>query len=292
MKGHRFPRWSLWTAIFVSATFVVSSLPALVYGEEGNSLQLAEEAYAQVDFELTLRHTGRALEEGNYDREQLARIYELRAMCAAAIDQFEVAHSSYMRMLALDPEAEVSETVAPDIRAVFLEAVGSWVSRGGNLSAEVTLVRNRGDLRVNVSDPLTMGNTIVLMFRIAGDADFTEVREPSAERVYFNVLGSEETDYVEVILRVIDEHDNSIIELGDEEEPLRVGERPAVLPSGLNQQSGPAQVERPLTRRAWFWVVIGTTVLAVAGGGGALGWYLWDRANTINSETEITIGIR
>lgn len=288
MKGRQYTRRGLWFVALMSVTFVTSSLPNRVLAQGGNSLRLAEDAYSQVDFDSTLRHVNQAIEEGNYERDQLARIYELKAMCAAALDQYEVAHTAYMRMLALDPEAEVPETLSPDIRSVFLEAMGSWSARGGRLESEVTLVRNRGDIRVDLSDPLNMGRTIVLHYRLADETNYTEVLEPAAERVYFEILGSGEADYVEVILRIVDEHDNNIIEMGDEDEPLRVGERPPQ-PQMPFQAATPE--ERPLVRRAWFWAVIGTTLL-VAAGGGVLGWYLWDRSNTINAETEVTIGVR
>ena len=62
----------------------VSAFFATGTSAQSSHLASAEAAYAEIDYERTLEEAQAALEEGVYDPEELARIYELIGKAAAA----------------------------------------------------------------------------------------------------------------------------------------------------------------------------------------------------------------
>ncbi len=263
-----------------------------VLTEQSDHLMLAEQAYAQEDLETALRHTRVAIVIGQRSRHDLTRIYELKAVCAAALEQNDEARNAYMRMLALNPVAQIDSSLASRIRTVFLEAQGSWAARHDRLVANVTLLQSREALRVNLSDPLDMGGTIVIRARAAGESEYSEASMPASARVHLFVPGAQNSGAVEFILRVLDEHGNHIIDLGSEDEPERIGE-PETPPQSAGIVSQSSIVHRRVTSRAWFWAIIGSVALMAASGGIAMGMLLPDQMDkSMEGVTEVTIGIR
>jgi hypothetical protein len=279
----------------VAGLIAVSFMPRTAEAELRDPLVLAEEAYDQVDFEAALTLATEAIEGGQRSQQEMTRLYELISMCAAALDRVDEAREAYTRMLALNPDADVDASLAPRIRTIFLEASGSWVTRRGRLAAEATPLFERGELRVDLSDPLAMGHTVVVRVRVDRAGEYREHSEAAIEHAYVEVPSLRGATSAELIVRVLDVHGNRVVEVGTDDEPLvvRAHVAPRVDPPQVAAPDRPVEpTTTPVTRRPWFWAVIGTAALVVVGGSVAAGVVVGTRTNSIGAETEVTIGVR
>lgn len=256
------------------AALGIMLLPRLGATEESQFLTDAESAYAAVDFEKTLSTAQKALEAGGLNHTQMVRAYKLIGISATALDQRDRGREAFVRMLAFDPDIQLEQNLSPALRGPFMEARGYWVTHPDRMKASVDLVRQRGALRVDVSDPLDMASSVVIRARVEGEDHFAESRLNAVERSYVDVDGADEEGRVEYSLLILDEYGNRILEFGDDEVPEVVGT--------ASSDSG-----RPVARRAWFWVVLGVTAAVVAGGV-TMGVLLWDQSETPSVSTHVS----
>mgnify|MGYP003677154327 CR=1 FL=1 len=238
-------------------------------------LREAEAAYGEIDFERALEEATAALEEGGYSPRDLARIYELIGMAAAANDENERSRDAYIRLLALTPEAEVDTNLAPRLRSPFMEAKGYWASRTDVLALEARFVEARHLLRVELVDPLGMATDIIVRSRAAGTVEYEEQNNIASASVSVNMP---EVAQIEYLVEVLDEHGNRIVVLGSEDEP-RLGGQAALVrgpEAGEAEGGGGAPV--------WLWVGLGVVVAGAA----ATGLYFGLRQQPITLDSAVT----
>ncbi len=211
--------WHAWAAglLIVSATSLASA--------QGDPLEEAERAYLDVDFERSLERADAALQAGGRSPQQLARIYELIGITAASLGDEERSRQAYAKMIALRPDAEVDRSLAPRLRAPFQEAQGFWTAQSSRLAAEVSFVQRRNVLRVAMTDPLSMAQTVVMFIRPAGASEFRSERQPAAAALNFETGSSGAP--VDYYAHVLDRHGNRIVEIGSEDDPRTAGEAAA-----------------------------------------------------------------
>jgi hypothetical protein len=261
--------------------FAITAVPGRAVAQERRALSRAETAYEQVDLEGTLEHARQALEEGGYDLDQLVRIYELMGIAAAALDEEDQARDAYLRMLALEPDAQVDRNLSPQMRSPFLEARGYWAAHSERLEATATFVRGRGALRIELEDPLGMAASIVVHGRVGDEEELTETTEDAAGTVVVAIPGAERADRVEAFVTVLDEHGNHIIELGSETEPLTEG-------GDERDDTG-----RPGGgRRRTLWIVVSAVGGALLVGGVTAAIIVGTQDQDAGIATDITIGVR
>lgn len=238
-------------------------------------LREAEAAYGEIDFERALEEATAALEEGGYDPDDLARIYELIGMAAAANDEEERSRDAYIRLLALTPDAEVDTNLAPRLRSPFMEAKGYWSSRSDVLGVEARFVEARHLLRVELVDPLEMATDIIVRFRAAGSVEYDEHNNVASAST---TIPLPEVPQVEYFVEVLDENGNRVALLGNEDEPLVGGEVELTVagPSDDAAESGGV----PL----WVWVGLGVVVAGAA----ATGLYFGLRRQPITLDSAVT----
>jgi hypothetical protein len=238
-------------------------------------LEQAEEAYLEVDFDNTFRLSMEALEAGGNSRARMVRIYRLIGISAAALDRAEESRDAYVRMLALDPQIQVDRNLAPRLRGPFLEARGFWTARTTQFETNIALLRQRGALRIRLSDPVQMAETIVLHYRLRGEPLFLDENRLAAREILVEGPGLSEADVVEYYLEVLDTHGNQIIELGEQDLPLTVGQATGpVTPPGGDDDDG-------IFASPWFWMAAGAAVLI---GGGVTAYFLFvDQPVTLQS---------
>ncbi len=243
-----------------------------------NTIAQAEEAYLNVDFERTLELCQQALAEGRHAPDRVARIYELMGVANAANGDEEAARESYVRMLALAPDAQVDTNLAPRLRSPFMEARGVWATRSERLGAEARLVRQRGGLRVVVTDPLGMGVQVRVLSRVEGEmvALNEQMFEPS-ESLLVPIDALPEADRIEYVVQLLDEHGNRLVELGTEDEPRSVGRERSTAPVGETDEGS----KIPL----WVWGIVGG---AVAAAGIGLGLYFGLRTEPVTLRSGVT----
>lgn len=253
------PARMLTRAIVASAALLLS-LPA----HAQDHLAAAEAAYGQIDFEAVLTEASAALEQGGNSPRQLTRIYELIGIAAAASDDEERSRDAYVKLLALNPEAQVDTNLAPRLRSPFMEARGFWSSRTDRLDVEVRLVRRSNGMRIVLSDPLDMAVEIRVATRIAGEfVDFDQQRVEAQPSTLVEVTGLPDAPQIEYVVDVLDDYGNRILSLGTEDEPRVIGEAPAVGPvAGPSERGG---------FPTWAWVAIGVVAAGAVAAGLAVG---------------------
>ena len=245
---------------FALVACVLASVPALAQ----DHLAAAEAAYGQIDFEAVLTEASAALEAGGNAPRQLTRIYELIGIAAAATDDEERSRDAYVKLLALNPEAQVDTNLAPRLRSPFMEARGFWSSRSDRLDVEVRLVRRSNGMRIVLTDPLDMAVEFRVATRIAGEfVDYDEQRVEAQSSTLVEVAGLPDAPQIEYVVEVLDDYGNRILALGTEDEPRVIGEAVAVGPAVGPSEGGGFPT--------WAWVAIGVVAAGALATGLALG---------------------
>ena len=271
--------------VALAAVLTCTLLGAGGHAQEAGPLERAEEAYLRIDFAATLEHATAALESGELSPAQVVRGYQLVGIAAAALERDEESRDAYIRMLAVDPAREVDRNLAPRLRSPFLEARGYWTARSDRLEAVVGLDREEGALIVRFGDPLSMAQLVVVWARVAGSAEWNQVRRPAAASIAIPLEGAGDAGRVEYALAVLDFHGNRLIELGTPNDPRSIGEAQVTTEGPLDDdrgEEGGSVLGSPV-----FWG-IAAVVLVGAGVGGY--FLLSDGAPGV--ETSVTVGIR
>jgi tetratricopeptide (TPR) repeat protein len=238
-------------------------------GEEDKSdsakrtlLERAETAYLNIRYRKARKSAIKALESGGHSPKEVLRLYELIGITSASLGDSERAKEIFIKMLALDSDADVTDALAPRFRNPYLEALGFWRAQGQHFSVEVELRETRGRLVVRLNDPLEMANAIRVHTRIEGESDYSESVVQPGPRVNVPVEGLDEGSRVEYALRVLDEYGNELAAQGTLADPRIIGELPAPAVAGAAPKE-----DRPLIRSPWLWsgVAAGLAGLAVGG---------------------------
>lgn len=250
-------------------------------------LSAAEQAYAEIDFERTLQHASDALEQGMHAPERLVRIYMLLGVSAAALGDSDRARDFFQRMLAIDADAELDDTVPPRLRAPYLEARGIVSARQERLEVQVGLARSQASVRVALTDPFQMARTVRVHARIEGAVEFTSVESEAMAEVLAPLAGADSADRVEYWVEVLDPYENQLMLLGSEFEPRTVG-RIASVGGGGSEPVLPRPREPSIAEEPLFWVALlgGAAVIGAAIG---IGVGL-DSASRVPLRTGISFG--
>ncbi len=186
-----------------------------------DDLRDAEQAFQQIDFEATRAAAQRALDAGGHTLAQTARIYYLLGLAHAATGSESRSRDAYIRYIALDPESRTDRSLSPQLRAPLLEARGYWSSQSQRFTMTERFVRESSSLEMTVSDPASMATSIVVRFRVAGEAAFREVVRPSGDSVTIALEGAV-TAGADYVVQLVDNHRNVLITRGMEGSPLHV----------------------------------------------------------------------
>ena len=240
------------------------------------TLDQAENAYSEIDFDRVIELAEAALAEGGHSPSEVARLYELLGLSHAAERREDPAREAYTKMLALRPEAEVDTNLAPRLRSPFLEAKGFWASRSAGFAVEARVVRARGAVRVELSDPLGMATSIRVLSRDHTTMGRMESQDvPAESSVLVDVPALADAAQLDYAVMILDEHGNHLAELGTEDEPRVFGEAPATVPATATGDEGGGGIP------AWVWVVGGVVVAGAVALG--IGLALRERPITLQS---------
>lgn len=263
--------------MFRRLSLILAALAIASTASAQTTLDRAENAYSEIDFPRVIELANQALQEGGHSPTEVARIYELIGLSNAAEREEDPAREAYVKMLALRPDAEVDTNLAPRLRGPFLEARGFWASRSTGFALEARVVRARGAIRVELSDPLGMASEIRVLSRDhAAMEPMTETTVPAAPEALVEVAALPDAPQIDYAVQVLDEHGNRLAEIGTEDQPRIFGDAPVVAPppgGGDDGDSGGIPV--------WVWVVGGVLVAGAVAVG--LGFGLRDKPITLQS---------
>lgn len=258
---------------------LVCAAPAMA---QGDPLAAAEAAYLEVDFEGTRDNALLALRAGGQTPEQVVRIYQLLGISSSALGDEDAARDYFVRMLGIDPDASLDESVPPRLRNPYLEARGVWAARQGRLEITAGLDRGTSSVRVELTDPTDMARRVRVSTRLEGAAQYTTQEYAAAAVLGAQLEGAADADRVEYYVDVLDMHGNVILASGSAFQPRVVGRAPAGATGG-GGGGGTTFVEEPV-----FWIVVGA-VLAVAAGV-TIGVVV-DQRSRIGFQSGVTIGV-
>lgn len=249
---------------------------------ERGPLAAAETAYLEVDFEGTRDHALAALRAGDNTPDQIVRVFLLLGIASSALGDEGAARDYFMRMLGIDPNATLDDSVPPRLRNPYLEARGAWAARPGRLSVTAGLDRSSSAVRVELRDPVEMARRVRVAARLEGEAEYTVNEYTSQSVILARVPGAAEADRVEYYVEVLDMHGNVILADGSAFDPAAVG-RTAAAQNSSGGDGGGGILEDPV-----LWIIVGAVVLVA--GGITLGVVL-DQRSRIGIQTGITIGL-
>ena len=241
-------------ALTLIAILLVSS--ASLAAAQETELEGAEAAYLEVDFEGTRSHALDALREGGHSPQELVRIYSLLGISSSALGDEDAARDYFVRMLGLDANAQLDDSVPPRLRNPFLEARGQWSARPGRLEVETGLDRASSAVRVELRDPTGMARVIRVAARLEGAAEYTVQEYQSQTVIATPLAGAAEADRLEYYVEVLDMHNNVILAEGSAFAPHVLGRAPS---GGGGGGGGSTIFEEPI-----LWIIVGAVLVAGA----------------------------
>jgi hypothetical protein len=206
---------------------LVAAMPAIAHA--GAKIGEAKRALDEVRYDDAQRLLVAAIKEGGNSAAEMKQIYELSASAAVVLGQADAGEQYYRRWLALDPAAQLPDSVSPKLRAPFVAAQAEMAAKGA-IAISALFVDNAVDVQI-VSDPLAM---------VRGACAIT-----GGALVPFDAQGRARLTAVDARVAVCDESGNRLVEVN-----VSV---PAPLPPPLPQPrvvaEKPLWIARPST---WF----------------------------------------
>jgi hypothetical protein len=248
---------------------VVAGL-SVARAEPNPDLDRARAQIDQVELDQALSSLSAALDRGGNDRDQLVEIYRLRGEVAVGMQKREVAVEAFVHLLALDPEAALSELVSPKIREIF-DIAKAQVGTDGPLALahEVSL-----DPAIKVvvrveRDTLALVKSAQVQYRTHAGVE----RKAIGEGQGTIAIGLADASARGARLHILDANRNRLrtIELGDLESVRRTGVTSAggagTVEGGAGDVRGGVDPgRRPLYRTWWLWASVSGAMLATGVG--------------------------
>lgn len=226
-------------------------------------LAQARKAVAESDYVAARPALVAALDAGGRGPDELAEIYRLTGIVAAALGDARGASDAFTHLLALSPRATLPEGTSPKITRPF-DAAGRYIASHGALEVKLeTRASPPAITLVVVSDPLSMVATARAVFIVDGGAERSQDVEVASERTEVALPAGRRID---ARIAALDVHGNRLVEIGSREVPVViVGEAPPVVapPRPPPPRSVPVvhAAPRPVTLRWWPYAAAGALAL-------------------------------
>ena len=226
--------------------------------------------YEELRFEEALQTLSAALVRSGNTPVQYSTIYRVLAFTYLALGRQEEASGAYRSMLALSPDYEPGQDVAPRTREFFANVRTAWEAEGrpgtastvtaaapveiGHRSPAEAERETEVPLSATVEDPAGRVSSLVLAYRQGTDAVFTRLdTQLEQDGEYHATIPADAVapPLVEYYFEAIDAQGLPVAARGDVAAPLRI----AVPEPG------------DVLEEWWFWTIIGVVVAGVVVGG-------------------------
>lgn len=247
------------------AFVVIVALAGVAHAEEGSPLARARTAVDNSEYSAARPLLAEALAAGNNDPEQLAEIYRMTGITAAALNDTKAATDAFTHLLALSPKFTLPAGTSPKISRPFV-AAGTYFKSHEPLHVKVQTSAQPPTVTLVIeSDPLQMIKRAAGTVRSDG-GKAQKLAGQGSDRIAFDLPHG---DRLEIELAVLDEYGNRLIELGSSELPIVIKGAVEKPKSDVAQQGKqPTSPSRSEEERAWYWQwwVWGAASVAFAGG--------------------------
>lgn len=186
-------------------------------------LAQARQAVAQSDYVSARPALVAALQAGGHGPDEVAEIYRLTGIVAAALGDARAATDAFTRLLALSPKAELPAGTSPKIKRPF-DAAARFIESHAALEVKSETAASPPAITlVVVNDPLNMIAQVRAVFTVDGGPEISRDAEAS-ERTEIALPNGRRID---ARLAALDSYGNRLAEIGSKEVPLViVGEAP------------------------------------------------------------------
>jgi len=132
---------------------LVAAMPATAHADSAK-IGEAKHALDEVRYDDAQRLLVAAIKEGGNSAAAMKEVYELSASTAVVLGQADAGEQYYRRWLALDPSAQLPDSVSPKLRAPFVAAQAAMAAKGA-IAISASQVDHDVEVSI-VSDPLAM----------------------------------------------------------------------------------------------------------------------------------------
>jgi hypothetical protein len=231
-----------------------------------DSLAQARKAVAESDYVAARPALTAALDAGGRGPDELAEIYRLTGIVAAALGDARAAGDAFTHLLVLAPKATLPDGTSPKITRPF-DAAARYVASHGML--EVKLETRAGPPAITlvvVSDPLNMVATAHVVFTVDGGAERSQDAEVGSDRTEVTLPAGRRID---ARIAALDVHGNHLVDIGSRDVPVViVGEPPppvVVVPAPPPPPLVVRAAPRPVYARWWPYAAAGALALGATG---------------------------
>jgi hypothetical protein len=186
-------------------------------------LAAAEKAYQEVDFAAVYDSACRGLEKGHADVASTSRLSVLCGISAAALEKHEEAKRNFVLALAVRQELQLERELSPKIRGPYLEAQGFWGAQSERLTLRLISRDSAKQILVRVHDPANLASRVEFYSRLLGQSKFQLTTLSSANAASVPLSEVYFQNGYEYYARLTDAHENALVSVGNELEPIEVG---------------------------------------------------------------------
>lgn len=265
----------------------------------GEPLERARHLFEFMKFGQSLEIAEKVLRSPVQDPRKLVEAYKLKGLCLSALGQREKALEVFQRLLAVDPDARVSNQLSPKITDMFYRAVAmNEDSRPLSLwhsPPRVQSGRNLAGMELTVhleADAFRLVHTVRLRYlpRRGEDRRLSQ-RVRGRDKLVFELPPDFDSTEVDYFFDALNRHGGVLLRLTDKGDPYHVGttlmeppdlEDVAGAAALVSEEDQPVQVQAGAPHRTWghvsFWSGVGLLAL-----GGVATWQAIDAADAYNA---------
>jgi hypothetical protein len=197
--------------------------PSVPAATPKHDLDLAETAYANVDFEGASNFARHALGQRGLTQDELVRGYRMLARVDAVLDRSDESRAAFVMLLTLSPDEKDDKNLPPKMTDRLAEARGVVSGFAVRPGIEVTAAlrqREGGAVRVALHDPTHIAHHVVVSYRWTGDGSFVTRTRDAADTLSVDVPppppGASRFDFY---AEGLDDHDSIVFESGTPDGP-------------------------------------------------------------------------
>ena len=271
-------------------------------------LATVRQAAAKLDFKTVKKAATAALARPGNPRATMIELYHHLGIALAVLGDEPGAVDAFTRLLAIDPDHQLSSGQPPRVLSPFREAGGYWIDKPAGLTVALAPPAHvpggaKLELTITLDDPLAMATTIELAYRLRGAAAWLRVSAPASPPPTLTIPASELPEStsaatLELYATALDANRGELRSAGTAEAPLTVAidakvldttlvptpEETAALTTTTPVQHADDRDDGGIFKTWWFWTAVGAVALTAGG----TAYYL----STQDSGVDLTVTAR